>query len=171
MSKGSNIDYAVLSNQMEAKYHSDYLWDAGPISPHHPFFINFASKAEEPSYQDRTTPKAFPVIPPIGCQRAPLRFSWANQAQTIITDVAGAWTEWVTNAEAALCHRLDLDLQGTAYKYKGRNRGLTFTWRKLHCMPTPHHSRISDATLSWRSLRALVRQADNILSALEDVYY
>ena len=45
-------------------------------------------------------------------------------------------------------------------------------WKQhqLHRRPTPQHSKISDATLSWRSLRALARQAGNSLSAFEDVY-
>ena len=44
MGKGSNIDYVVLCNQMGAKYHSAYLCDAGPVTPHHQFFINFSNK-------------------------------------------------------------------------------------------------------------------------------
>ena len=101
MGKGSNICYVVLSRQMES-YYSDHLGDPGPIPPHHPLFINFSSNAEEPSYQDRTKPKASPVKPPIGCQRAPRRFRWANLPQTIVPDVARAGTVWSTNVEAAL---------------------------------------------------------------------
>ena len=170
MGKGSNIDYVVLCNQMAAKYFSDYLWGAGPIAPHHPYFINFCSAAEEPTYRHRTKPKAFPVHAPIGCQRAPLTFMWANPAVAIVPDLAAAWKEWVTNAETALCHRFDMDLQGEARRYKGRSRGLTLTWRTLRSKPTPQHSSISDATLKWRGLKALSRQADNILSAAEEVY-
>ena len=169
MGKGSNIDYVVLCSQMATKYNSSYLWDAGPIAPHHPFFINLNSAAEEPTYRHRTKPKAFPVHAPIGCQRAPLKITWKHLAEAVVPDVAAAWKEWITNAETELCHRFDLDLQGEATRYKGRNRGLTLTWRTLRSKPSPHHSSISDATLKWRSLKALARQADNMLAAAQEI--
>ena len=170
MWNGSNIDYVVLCSQMATKYHSSYLWDAGPIAPHHPFFINLNSAAEEPTYRHRTKPKAFPVHAPIGCQRAPLKITWKHLEEAVVPDVAAAWKEWITNAETVRCHRFDLDLQGEATRYKGRSRGLTITWRTLRSKPSPHHSSISDATLKWRSLRALARQADNMLAAAEEIY-
>ena len=119
MGKGSNIDYVILCGQMATKYHSNNFWDAGPITPHHPYFVNFSSAIEEPVYKHRTKPKAYPTQAPIGCQRAPLHFTWAQQVEAPVRDVATAWKEWVTNVEIALCHRFDLDLQGGATRYKG----------------------------------------------------
>ena len=170
MGRGSNIDYVVLSDQMAAKYSSDYLWDAGPIAPHHPYFVSFTSAMEQPVYKHRTKPKSFLVQAPIGCQRAPLRFTWAQAIDAPIQDVAAAWKEWVTNVEIALCHRFDLDLRGESERYKGRSKGLNLTWRTLRDKPGPRHSRISTATLKWRSIKALARQADNILAAAEELH-
>ena len=125
---------------------------------------------EEPTYKHRTKPKAFPIQAPIGCQRAPLRFTWTNPVEAVVPGVAAAWKELVTNAEIAVCHRFELDLQCEATRYKGRSRGLTLMWRTLRSKPSPQHSSISDASLKWRSLKALSRQANNILSAAEEIY-
>ena len=168
MGKGSNIDYVVLCPRMATKYYSNALWTAGPITPHHPFFLNFTSAPEDATYQHRDKPKAFPNNPPIGCQRAPRQYTWAQPADAPVLNVAEAWKEWVANVELALCHRFDLDRREGVARYKGRSKGLVLTPRTLRCKPSPQHSHISDNSLHWRSIKALAKQADNLLASAEE---